>query len=330
MSENFSTFLLYGCALGEKMCSQLDNIRPPYWCRCLHTLSFALNKKISQDYEKNNIPEQQRFLKLKEKFSSLYYLFEEEFSKPFMTINDDGSKVLNDEWIRFEGEADLNDHEQVPNTTLDVVNKTNRGICITLIKKDERNPEDIEFPLSEMFHAAIYIRSTKKVELNYPICVLFFIYGAIYYSTPNCNPQIKIELEKFRLHSEIKPKKLTEQFGSTNKKLQKMMELNSDFITCITKSVEDEIDKIKDEDIFSISDSAKSGLELLDSGKGDIFELIKSFMPGSDVESAEGTLNMMGMGTSKNDIKNLVDYITSDDPENNGSFREIVGKISGK
>lgn len=333
MEETFTDFLLYGCKLGEKMGSQLDSVRPPYWVRCISTVSFMLNKKISQDYEKNNTPENERFLKLKEKFLTLYQAYEEDFSKPFITINPNKTKTINDHWLRFDGEADLNDYEcyneNVQNTTLDVVNKTNRGLCIVIAPRTDDEPCDREFPLSEMFHTGIFIRSVKKTEINYPMCVLYFIYGCIYYAVPDCHPQVKIELDKIREYSQIKPKKLTDQFKNPNKRIQKMLNKNSDFIATVTRTVEKEIENIKDDQIFDISESTKSGLEMLDRGNGDIFEMIKSFMPNSDTESADNALEMMGLGTSQQDIKNLVDFVTSDElVEDDSSFEQILRKIN--
>lgn len=279
--ENFSNFLKYGCDLGLLMGSHLKLSRPPYWVRCIEKLNHMICKKITESYIVDKIPESQRFPKIRQKFSALYNHFEEELSEPFIKITEEGKKV-NTEWLKIEGKANFEPDNVKDEDEDDIkiqirqnitVDRENRGISITILPKTSEEDVDAEFPLSEMFQAAILLERYSKKNISYPYCVLYFIYGCIFYSVPDCSPQIFNELKIFRKYSCIKHGNIKDIVGANKTRISGYLEKNSYLINKMGDKMEDEINQLTDENVDEIANMTNVALDNKDS----LFDLIKTF-----------------------------------------------------
>ena len=342
--ETFSYFLKYGCNLGLIMGSHLNSPRSPYWVKCLERINFMLCKKISQDYDVKKTSESKRFPNLRTRFVELYQCYREELSIPFIRIIE-GEKVKNDDWLKFAGEADFEeyndyndyDDEDEPNDgdyktkindksgALIVGDKRNRGICVTLLAKDETTQIDAEFPISEMFHTAVFIAGNGYRTVNYPICVLYFIYGCFYTSVPNCDPIIYEELEKFRKYSKLEGTSFLDKFEEHKNKIAPFLEKNEYLFSNLSDSLGQEIDNITDQDIESVSEFAKNAI---DNMNGDFMSMMKNFLPGSDDGSAED-IDIPGFSLNgHSSLKEMVDFLqATDNPEKQMTIDELIAKM---
>lgn len=346
--ENFSHFIQYGSELGTKLAANLNMTRSPYWVRCLESISFLITKQIMEVYEKNKIPEDRRFGKLRKKFAELYELYQEEFSTPFITsIN--GKQQINDEWLKFDGDIDLssydNDSEGEDNVgnvgnvdtlskiqesarrTLNLTKK-NRGVCITLSEKQNENDVDIEFPLSEMFHAALFIRNAGVKNINYPFCVLYFIYGCVYHSVENCHAQVKIELDKFREKSNLHESIMTSTFELAKKKVQPFLSQNSELIDNFSSILETQLDNVNDDDIDNASRITYESLNSLEKGNGGISSIFASLFASGDEEQIKEQMEEMGLPSDKEQIEKLLGFfsLSSKNKQEEVTLDQIIGK----
>lgn len=323
--NTFSNILLELCNIGMKMSSCLNRSSKPYWSRTLETTQSYILKQIVQEYEVKNVPEKRRFPRLRQEFVNLYECFEDDFSRPFITVLEDGTKRINDEWIKIPGldpleldrleENEYND-EKFESNIFENVSKVyniskNRGISIVLCRKGtpgipEAEDIDLEIPLSEMFHVAIFL---KKQGLNKPLfifCILHAIYSAFAITVPSHHEIIDIERENFFINGNINTSSITERMEHSSERLKPLLEENKDVLDSITSLILDKVRDIESEDLTEIENLTSEQLRKMNKSDKSFMDFFKDFMPGSDADS--DTPSGL-MGKTDSDINSLIDTL---------------------
>lgn len=287
---------------------------PPYWVRCLESFSSAITSKIVQDYDLNNIPEKDRFPRLRNEFSNLYDLFLVEFSSDLL-ITVDGKKQLNDSWLRNKDSNSLDVEEEEEIITCNIFSglSQNEGISIVIKKKEpDTKKVDIELPVSELLEAGIILRKSGVKKPHYPLSVFYYLYKCVMFSVPNhCEKMTKITTDIFPLTLK-EGSTLEKQLNKAKKYIAPMMKNNSKLFENLMSKVRGGIDDIPDENVDEISRIAQEQIAGLENKNGDIQSIFSSFLPNSDVN---GELEKQGISIES--IRNLVD-------------REGSGKISNE
>lgn len=323
--STFSNILLHLCNIGMKMVSSLNRSSKPYWARCLESTQAFILQQIVEEYDPKKIPEEKRFPRLKKGFSDLYECFEEDLKKPFITQTEDGQRIINDEWFRIAGvdpieedkiDKDEENDEKFQSNIFENVSKVyntskNRGIKIVLCPKGtpgvpESEDVDLEIPISEMLHVAIFL---KKCGLNRPLyifCILYAVYSAFAITVPDHHIMIDRERENFFASSKLIDDSIDERMDIASTKIRPLLEENKDIIDALSKTILDKVNSIPDEDIDEIENVAGEQILKMNKSKGSMMDFFKDFLPGSedDNEEGPGLLNK-----SDNDITNLIDKL---------------------
>lgn len=282
--------------------------RHPYWVYCLELADNYITNMYINDYSDGDIPIDQRFLEIKAKFKDYYFLFEEDFSKELIYLNDNGKKVFNSEWIKADCEEssyDDFDDENIPEKIS--FESQNRNIRITLVPRNKKNKYDIEFPLTEMFEAALVLKKQyPKESRNYPYAVVYAIYQCIINAEPNHSPMM--ETICYEIHDmAVKTDSGIEKGIKTAKKyVGPIVENNPEIFGGLFSSVYDGIEEIPEENMEQMSNEAHNYMKKLNKTGGSLNDIMGSFLPGS-ADDEDVSEKMKSMGVTEENIKLLID-----------------------
>lgn len=282
---------------------------PPYWVRCLDLFANAVNLQIVERYQKENVPDDQRFEKLKMEFQNLYRLFEDDVFSKELLYEENGIKKFHDEWLTIDSNA----------STYSGLSY-NRGLSIVITKKINSKGCDIELPLSEIFNAAISVRALGFKKPHYPLSVIYGIYKCISFSVPEHHQMIdKISAELFELTLKDKSE-VNKNIKKAKNFIKPLLDLNKDIIGNLVSQVNDGINELDDEHIDTITIEAQKHMKKMENGSESFQSLLSSYMPGSDIDPAK-KMEELGLDDSK--IKSLIDRAESGGMTNEELFSSI-------
>lgn len=308
--RNFSEALNRLIDVGRDISTHLPlnrNLQPPYWIKCFDAFSHAVTLQTIQVFNRNKIPEDQRFEKLKGEFASLYDLFLEEFSGD-LVVERDGKKISNDSWLRIE-ESDFEEDDQskkdepIKNDSLYSGQSSNRGLSI-VIKKKEKGTKmlDIEFPISEMFEAAIALRKSGCKKPHYPYSVLYGIYKCIIFAVPDHISKMDEIATAIFPYTEKEGNILDQRIKEAKRYIKPLIDSNKDVMGGLLDKVIGGIDEIPDDQITEIAEQAQKRVVQMEKSDGTMASMFADFLPGSADEIAE---KMEGVDTDN--IRAMID-----------------------
>ncbi len=309
-----------------------DKTTNPYWVRTFKSFSKAILTKIAEDYMVNNTPEEQKFIKLKEKFRTIYELFDDDFARP-LTYQVDGKNRVNDSWLKIDGdisEGEFCAEDNVQDASL----SSNRGLKINIMTVNEEQKKkglvNVELAISEFYRASIYIDRTVTKKPRYPYAVIYAIYNCIKYSgVENINPVFLAVIEDiYDRRSELLEKEKSSMDKTINSAKNQFNEILGDStkeLSGMMDQIREGLDELTDETIESIASEAHSAIKAFDKNKtGSVKEFVQT-LTGSSSEHVEKTMNEIGLGESN--ISRIIDAATGVDRSNAKSNSDLLGSI---
>lgn len=303
--KNFCEALIKSIEVGRDISTILPYKKsnlPPYWVRSFESFSSAITMKIAEDYIVNNVPEKDRFPRLRSEFLNLYNSYFDEFSSDLL-ITVDGKKQMNDSWLRLESDNSNDDDQTITTGELYSGYSHNRGLSIVIKKKEPNSKKvDIEFPISELFEAAILIRKSGFKKPNYPLSVIYCLYKCILFVIPNRNSKME------EITADIFPRTIKEgsdldkKLSNAKKYIAPLMKNNAAMMEGLMKKVTEGIDDIPDDEIDNIAKIAQEQVAGLEGKGGDLKSIFSNFLPGSDMDS-----ELEKHGVSIDSIRDMVD-----------------------
>lgn len=302
--KNFSEALTGLIDVGRNISTLLPlnrNIQPPYWIKCLDTFSNSVTLQTIQVFNRENVPEEKRFEKLRCEFRELYNLFFEEFSSELI-IEKDGKMVSNDEWLRIE-ESEEGEDEPIKDGSLYSGQSINRGLAIVIKKKEAgKKMLDIELPISEMFEAAIALRKSGIKKPHFPYSIIYGIYKCIIFAVPDHIERMdKIASDLFP-YTVKEGNILDKRINQAKKYIKPLIDSNRDIMDGLLGKVLTGIDDVPDDQIEDIAEQAQKQIAKLDKSDGSMMSLFSDFLPGSADELSD---KMEGVNVDS--IRDMVD-----------------------
>jgi hypothetical protein len=304
---NFSDSIKYLIDVGRDLSTLTgndDRKEAAYWVKTQSEFSKAIIGKISSEYNKKNIPEEQRFLTLKNKFREIYETFSEELNKELIL-----EKKINDEWLKITDELNLDEAE---------FNTFNRGLKITILSYDEIKKKsgkiDIELPISEIYRNAIYVDKLliKDKVIKSPkfiFCVIYGIYNCFKFSMPSeiVSPFITNEIENIISKKLIEKDKgsIDKSLNSAKKFMAPIINSNKESFTGLVSQMKDGICDIQDEDIDKIADQADKAIKMFTNNKDKDLTSVMTDMLGGDKTKIKEKLDKIGL--HEGNIRGMID-----------------------
>ncbi len=244
------------CEVGVKMGDCLNRDRKPYWCHCIEVVQQAIIEQMTV-YDKKKIPEQLRFKVIRNSMIDVYELYKDDvFNKDFILIVD-GVRKPNDGWIKISSTSDMEDYSEDASDDIKVspatmgnlynVKRENRGISIKIANRETEETKDYQFPFSEMYETACYLRSNGYNTVNYPATVIYLVLSLIKFSIPTMNKNIEKTLR------DMKPavtRNITGGYGVGNKKMEKIMESNAGIFENLSNTLISSLDGLDEEEML--------------------------------------------------------------------------------
>uniref|UniRef100_A0A6C0BE65 Uncharacterized protein n=1 Tax=viral metagenome TaxID=1070528 RepID=A0A6C0BE65_9ZZZZ len=337
--KSFSSAITLAINASEELCSLTgndDRNNPHFWAKTLKSFSKAITTKTVNEYLKNNTPESERFLGLKEKFRRLLEDdFTGDFKKPLF-IKDGDKKKVNDEWLRIDG--DISESEFcVEDLSQDASINRNRGLIINIFTPNEEQVKKgsikIELALSEIYRASIYVDKHIIKKPRYPYVILYAIYNCIKYSLPedSQNPQINTIIEDlYSRRADLLDKDQTsidKAISSVKSQFTDVIGDNKEAFGGMMKQIKDGLEELTDDSIDQIAEEAHGAINAFAKNKnGDISQII-SCLTGADTKHVEETMKSVGL--HENNIRRIVDVAsgTGDRKSNSDLLSSVPSDI---